>query len=239
MFDPTQKEIAMKLGVSVVTVLAAVLALTVPALAGPHFTFDKTVYDFRTVAQGKTVAHSFTFRNTGDAPGTIARVSSSCGCTVAVVSDKIIQPGKSGSIKTTFDSSDFHGPVTKEVFVYLGDQQKPAHILTMKGIVVEELVITPRQINLGSVKAGVRKDVTLEIENKGDKTIKINSIKTELPQVAIGNRKKVLKPGEKTSFKVSVTPRGDNRFVNGYLTISTNSQGKSEKTIPIFGVLEK
>ncbi|RQW82980.1 MAG: DUF1573 domain-containing protein [Geobacter sp.] len=229
----------MKLGVSVVTILAAVLALTVPALAGPQLTFDKAVYDFRTVAQGKTVVHSFTFRNTGDATGTITRVSSSCGCTVADVSNKVIQPGKTGTIKTTFDSSDFHGPVTKEVFVYLGDQQKPAYILTMKGLVVEEFVITPRQINLGSVKAGVRKDVTLAMENKGEKTIKINSIKTELPQVAISIRKKVLKPGEKTSFKVSVTPRGDNRFVNGYLTISTNSQGKSEKIIPIFGVLAK
>ena len=229
----------MKLGVTMVTILAAVLALTVPALAGPQFTFDKAVYDFRTVAQGKTVVHSFSFRNSGDATGTITRVSSSCGCTVADVSNKVIPPGKTGTIKTTFDSSDFHGPVTKEVFVYLGDQQKPAYILTMKGIVVEEFVITPRQINLGSVKAGVRKDVTLEIANKGEKTIKIISIKTELPQVVISSRKKVLKPGEKTSFKVSVTPRGGTRFINGYLTISTNSQGKSEKTIPIFGVLDK
>jgi hypothetical protein len=229
----------MKLGLSVATLLAAVLSLTVPALAGPRFTFDKTVYDFTTVAQGRHVVHNFTFRNTGDAPGTISRVSSSCGCTVANVSDKVIAPGKTGTIKTSFDSSDFNGPVTKEVFVYMGDQQKPAYILTMKGIVVEELVITPRQIDLGSVKAGVRKDVTLEMENKGKKPITINSMKTELPQTTTSCRKKVLKPGEKTTFKVSVTPRGDSRFVNGYLTISTNSQGKQEKTIPIFGILQK
>jgi len=117
------------------------------------------------------VAHSFSFRNTGDAAATITRVSSSCGCTVANVSDKVIPPGKSGAIKAAFDSSDFYGPVTKEVFVYLGDQQKPAYILTMKGLVIEELAITPRQINLGSVKAGVRKEVTVDMENKGNKTI--------------------------------------------------------------------
>ncbi|MDD2335370.1 MAG: DUF1573 domain-containing protein [Geobacteraceae bacterium] len=229
----------MKLGFSMVTMLAALLSLTVPALADPQFTFDKNVYDFNIVIQGKPVEHSFTFRNTGNAPGTITRVASSCGCTVANISDKVIAPGKTGTIKTSFDSSDFTGPVTKEVFVYLGNQQKPAYILTMKGVVVEELVITPRQINLGSVKAGVRKDVTLNIENKGKKKITITSLKTELPQANIDCRKKVLKPGKKTSCTFSVKPRGDNRFINGYLTISTNSQGKSEKTIPIFGVLQK
>ena len=151
----------MKLGISMATVLVALLSLTGPALAGPQLTFDKNVYDFKKVIQGKDVIHSFTFRNTGDAPGTITRVSSSCGCTVANVSDKVIPPGKSGTIKTSFDSSDFSGPVTKEVFVYLGNQQKPAYTLTLKGVVTEELVITPRQINLGSVKAGVRKEVTI------------------------------------------------------------------------------
>jgi len=229
----------MKLGLTLATLLAALLSYTAPALAGPQFTFDKNVYDFNKVAQGKSVEHSFTFRNTGNAPGTISRVSSSCGCTVANVSNKVIPPGKTGTIKTSFDSSDFNGPVTKEVFVYMDNQQKPAYILTLKGIVVEELVITPRQIDLGSVKAGVRKDVTLEMENKGQKSITINGFKTELPQTTIICRKKVLKPGEKTTFKVSVTPRGDSRFVNGYLTISTNSQGKQEKTVPIFGILQK
>lgn len=229
----------MKTGISLTTILAAVLSLAVPAMAGPQLTFDKNIYDFHSVIQGKTVAHSFTFRNTGDAAATITRVSSSCGCTVANVSDKVIPPGKSGAIKAAFDSSDFYGPVTKEVFVYLGDQQKPAYILTMKGLVIEELVITPRQINLGSVKAGVRKEVTVAMENKGNKTIKITSLKTELPQTTINSRKQTLKPGEKTAIKVTVIPRADNRFVNGYLTISTNGQGKSEKTVPIFGVLAK
>jgi len=229
----------MKPGLSMVTMLAALLSLTVPALAGPQLTFEKSVYDFNKVIQGNSVEHSFTFRNTGNAPATITRVSSSCGCTVANVSDKMIAPGKTGTIKTSFDSSDFTGPVTKEVFVYMGDQQKPAYTLTMKGIVVEELVITPRQINLGSVKAGVRKDVTLSMENKGEKKITITSLKTELPQATISCRNKVLKPGEKTSCRFTVKPRGDSRFVNGYLTVSTNSQGKSGKTIPIFGVLQK
>jgi hypothetical protein len=229
----------MKLGVSMATILTVVFSLAVPAFAGPQFTFEKSVYDFNKVIQGKSVVHIFTFRNTGNAPGTITRVSSSCGCTVANVSDKVIPPGKTGTIKATFDTTDFFGPATKEFFVYMNDPIKPAYTLFMKGVVVEELVFTPRQINLGSVKAGVRKDVTITMENKGESTLKITGIKTEMPQVTVKCRKKYLKPGEKSSFQVSVTPRSDNRFVNGYLTISTNSQGKAEKTISIFGILGK
>jgi len=229
----------MKIGLSLASTLTVVLLLAAPALAGPIFTFDKNVHDFAKIMQGKTIVHTFTFRNTGDAPGTITRVSSSCGCTVANVSAKVIQPGKTGTIQASFDSSDFQGPVSKEVYVYLGNQQKPAYTLTMKGVVVEELVITPRQINLGTVKVGVRKDVTLEMENKGRQTIKITGFKTEMPQVNITCNKRTLKPGEKSLIKVSVTPRSDSRFVNGYLTISTTSQGKAEKTVSIYGVVGK
>jgi len=79
LFDPTQKETAMKIGLSIASTLIVILLLAAPALASPKFTFEKNVHDFDNVTQGRTVAHTFTFRNTGDAPGTIARVSSSCG----------------------------------------------------------------------------------------------------------------------------------------------------------------
>jgi hypothetical protein len=228
----------MKLGFSIASPLIILLFLAAPALAGPRLTFDKPVYDFQQVTQGKTIVHNFTFRNTGDAPATIAHVSSSCGCTVANVSEKIIPPGKSGTIQSTFDTTDFSGPVTKEVFVYLSGQQKPAYTLIIKGMIFEELVITPKQVNLGSVKAGVRKDVTMTMENKGNKALKITGVKTLMPQMKVNIPKKTLKPGEKTTFTVSITPRKGNRFINGYLTVTTNSAAKPEKTIAIFGVLD-
>jgi len=218
---------------------AVVLSLSLPALAGAQFTFDSPVYDFKQVMQGKSVIHSFNFRNTGNAPGIISRVSSSCGCTVANVSEKVIRPGKTGSIRATFETSDYFGPVTKEVFVYLENQQKPAHTLTMKGVVVEELAITPRQINFGSLKAGVRAKVEATIENRGKQTLRIAGIKSALPEVKTSCGKRTLKPGEKSTFTVSITPRADKRFVSGYLTITTNSRAKPEKTVAIFGIVNK
>ncbi|MRR57762.1 MAG: DUF1573 domain-containing protein [Deltaproteobacteria bacterium] len=219
--------------------MVATLTASSPVWAAPRLTFDNPAFDFGKVTQGKTVEHAFTFRNTGDAPITIQRVGSSCGCTVATPSSQVIHPGKSGEIKAAFDSSDFRGEVTKEVFVYTANPQKPSHTLTMKGMVVEEIVITPNQLNLGDVKPGVRKDGILKIENKGNRVLKIKAVRSILPQMTASSDKKVLRPGETAAIRVSLTPKGDRRFINGYITIVTDSPTKPEKEVAIFSVLKK
>lgn len=223
----------------IVSIMALSLAGTSTAWAVSQLSFGNPVYDFNKVVQGKTVEHVFVFRNTGDAPVTIQRVGSSCGCTVATPSSRVINPGKSGEIKASFDSSDFRGPISKEVFVYTSSLQKPSYTLTMKGTVVEEITVTPSQLNLGEVKAGARKDGVLMLENKGTKTVRIKSVKSALPGVTATCDKKLLKPGEKTAIRVSLIPRGDTRFINGYIIITTDRTGKSEKAVPVYSVLKK
>jgi len=210
-----------------------------PAWAAAQLTFDHSSFDFGKVTQGKKVEHVFTFRNKGDAPVTIQRVGSSCGCTVATPSTRVVPPWKSGELKASFDSSDFSGPVSKEVFVYTTDPQKPALTLTMKGIVIEEIVVTPGQLNLGEVKAGGRKDGVVLLENRGSGTIRIKALRSGHPQMTASCDKRTLKPGEKASIRVSLTPRGDARFINGFITIVTDSRTKPEKELAVFSVVRK
>lgn len=224
---------------SVLLFSAVSLTVSLPAQAAPRLTFDHYSFDFGKVTQGKTVDHVFVFRNTGDAPITIQRVDSSCGCTVATPSTRVVNPGKRGEIKTTFDSSDFSGPVSKEILVYTTDQQKPSHTLIVKGVVVEELVLTPSQLNLGEVKAGARKDGDIIMENRRSGTIRIQGIRSGNPQITASCDKKSLKPGEKATIRVSLTPRGDARFINGYITIATDNPRKPEKEAAVFSVVKK
>jgi len=72
-------------------------------------TFDKTEYDFGTILQGEVVTYSFHFTNTGELPLLISSVNSSCGCTVGDYPRLPIEPGKSGAIKVTYNSSGHHG----------------------------------------------------------------------------------------------------------------------------------
>ena len=229
----------MKQGLSFLSVAIVSLVLSLPALAAPQLTFEKPVFDFQKAEQGTTVTNSFKFRNTGNEPATIERVSSSCGCTVANITVRVVQPGKTGEIKASFDSSDFSGPVTKEIFVFIRGLQKPAYTLTMKGIVIEELTVTPRQLNLGEVKAGGHKVGELKLLNTSKRSIKITALKASMQQITVTTKKRVLKPGESTSIQVSVVPTGDNRFLGGYITISTDSRGKSEKTVQVYAVVRK
>jgi hypothetical protein len=229
----------MKHGLSFLSIAIVSLFFSLPALAAPQLTFEKPVYNFQTAPQGTTILHSFTFRNTGSEPATIERVSSSCGCTVANVTERVVRPGKTGEIKASFDTSDFSGQVTKEIFVYMSGSQSPAYTLTMKGLITEVLVVTPQQLNLGEVKAGIRKIGVLKLENKGKRTVKITELKTATPQMTASSGKRALKPGESTTIQVSVTPNADSRFLGGYITIRTDSPGKGEKTVQVYGTVRK
>ena len=214
-------------------------AFTAPALAAPVIAVDRPLFDFGSVAQGKKVDHVFILKNKGDTPLTIIRTRTSCGCTVANVSTKTIEPGKSAELKTTFDSANFSGKISKTITVETNDPANPAYTLTVKGAVNEELVVTPRQANLGLVRMGGAKEVVLTLENRGERTIRIASVNSPMPQVKALAKKSALKPGESTSISVTVTPRETDRFLSGFITIATDSPGKPEITVPLYGSVGK
>ena len=80
-----------------------------PSDKQPVITFEKTEHDFGTILQGERVTYTFHFTNTGNVPLLISSVNSSCGCTVGDFSRDPIAPGKSGTIKATYDSKGHHG----------------------------------------------------------------------------------------------------------------------------------
>jgi hypothetical protein len=77
------------------------------AAATAAMTFDKTVHDFGTIAEGETVQTTFTFTNTGEADLIIVDARGSCGCTVPnYPKNTPIAPGATGEILVSFDSSN-------------------------------------------------------------------------------------------------------------------------------------
>ncbi len=222
-----------------VSAVLLTLALSLPALAAPILAVDKPVFDFGTIPQGKKLNHVFKLINKGDSPLTITKTRTSCGCTVANVSSKTIEPGKSTELKITFDSASFGGKVTKTITVESNDPATPTTTLTIKGTINEELVVTPRQLNLGQTKVGSSKELTVALENHGERTIKILSVTTPMPQVKAINKKQTLKPGETAQVTVTVTPRPEDRFLSGFLVVATDIPGKPEITVPLYGSVAK
>jgi hypothetical protein len=113
-------------------VLIALLALTAAAsfaapiaAKGPKIVFKEDAWNFGRAKMGADLVHEFSFKNEGDAPLKIINVETSCGCTAALVSDKKVDPGKSGKIKVTFSTQGYAGEVVKYIYVETDDPAQP------------------------------------------------------------------------------------------------------------------
>ncbi len=112
--------------------LAGTLAL---AEGTPRISFSLESYDFGTVLQGKTVEYIFAFENKGTEDLLIKEVTTSCGCTAALVSANVIKPGETGHIKVSYDSQGRAGKVSRTITVVSNDPVEPIKELTITAMV--------------------------------------------------------------------------------------------------------
>ncbi len=75
--------------------------------AQPAIAVSEKSYDFGSIGPQDVVKRTFVIFNTGDAPLTISRAYTTCGCTTAEISARTIPPGKVASVTLTFDAG-FH-----------------------------------------------------------------------------------------------------------------------------------
>lgn len=73
----------------------------------PKIVVPETSYDFGRIGAKDVVEKTFTIQNTGDAPLTISRAYTTCGCTTAEVSASVIPPEGVATVKLVFDAG-FH-----------------------------------------------------------------------------------------------------------------------------------
>lgn len=73
----------------------------------PVITIPEDSYSFGSIGAKEIVTRSFIIRNEGDAPLTISRAYTTCGCTTAEISATIIPPGQVATVKIIFDAG-FH-----------------------------------------------------------------------------------------------------------------------------------
>src|SRR5690606_38916554 len=64
----------------------------------------ESFYDFGRIGPQEVVEQTFVIRNEGQAPLTISRAYTTCGCTTAAFSASIIPPGKVATVRVIFDA---------------------------------------------------------------------------------------------------------------------------------------
>jgi hypothetical protein len=75
--------------------------------AQPTIAVSEKSYDFGSIGPKDVVERTFVIFNTGDAPLTISRAYTTCGCTTAEITARSIPPGKVAAVTLTFDAG-FH-----------------------------------------------------------------------------------------------------------------------------------
>ena len=93
--------------------------------------FTEDTIDYGVIEKGSDGVRVFEFKNPGDAPLIITKVSSSCGCTIPKKPEGPILPGATGEIQVKYDTKRV-GPIRKAITV-LSNADTPTVILKIKG----------------------------------------------------------------------------------------------------------
>lgn len=215
----------------------APLLLACSAWAAPTVSILQPEFDFGTVFEGESVRHVFAFANRGDAPLTIEKVSSSCGCTAALASAKTLAPGESGEIRTSFDSTRFRGAINKTVYLYTNDPSQPMVQMHIKGTVQEELTIDPQLINFGTVAAKRTVKSKVSLTNQGNREVRLEGLETTTPELSARLSASVIPPGGKVTVELTLTPKpGQSRF-SGYVLFKADGTIRHDLRIPVYADL--
>ena len=107
---------------------------TLPKPPETGIEWNKELHDFGEIPHNKPVSCSFILTNTGDEPLILTYVKGACGCTTTHYSKEPVLPGKSTTIKATFDAKRpgvFHKSVRVET-----NRDVPRISLEFKGTVL-------------------------------------------------------------------------------------------------------
>lgn len=106
-------------------------------LSGAEFKFDKEIYDFGEIFEGRAVEVTFSFTNVGDQILNLYKVEAGCSCTSIEWTEGTLQPGDSGTIKVTYDTKDRLGEFNKSIRI-LSDAKQPTKVIRIKGFVKQD-----------------------------------------------------------------------------------------------------
>lgn len=147
-----------------------------------EISFKKEMHDFGNIKEADgPVSCVFAYTNTGKVPLILQNVEPSCGCTSPEWTKEPIMPGKSGSIKATYDPMGRAYPFDKTITVTSNAEKNNRIVLHIKGTVeakilsieekyphaVGDLRMKTDAIEMGRIAAtGVRTE-SLEVLNTG------------------------------------------------------------------------
>ncbi len=127
-------------------------------------------YDFGSMERDSTRTHTFEIRNEGDAPLKLVERGTGCKCTISLLENEMVKPGKTANIrlewKALTDAADFRQTATIET----NDPRRQFLTLTIHGKVTHSHKVTPEELAFTRVQAsdGAHQDLYLYAYGRPD-----------------------------------------------------------------------
>ena len=164
-------------------VILAFIAIQYSTLAqqtGSTIAFEEKIHDFGNIKEEAGLAtYDFKFKNTGNQPLILNKVTASCGCTSPTWTKEPIPPGGDGSIKVAYNPKNRPNKFNKSITVYSNATQKVV-ALRITGNVIPK----PRTIEddfpfmIGNVRFKTNHMAFVKVPQGQKKTVSIQVINT-------------------------------------------------------------
>jgi hypothetical protein len=196
-------------------VLLALLVLILGAASAPaqqawaeKMFKDGTTHDFGTVARGAQLYHRFAITNIYAVPMQILDLKTSCGCTTATPSTKLLQPREVGYLDVVMDGKRFSGQKVIRINVTVGPDYTSTAELKVSANSRADVVFNPGQVSFGVVNAGESPVQALEVEYAGVLAWKVESVDTNGAPYEVALEEWYRKPGQ-VGYRVRFTLKKD------------------------------
>ena len=213
--------------------LSSCASLT-PLPPQPHMAFEELDYDFGIAGPGDRITHIFKFTNTGSEPLQITRVSTSCGCTAALLSKKEISPGSSGEIRTVFETKRFEGEQETTITVHSNDPDDPKIELTIIGTIKRDVAVVPQGINFGDVEKG--KAVTSRVRLLQLSQNKLVLHRIEVNEKYLNATTSRFREENSRGINIDITLKSEAQVgaLNEVITLHTNLKRRPRIDVPVW-----
>lgn len=140
--NKTKKIIFLVFGLLIVFAFSAFLVsknMKDPKLSGPVIKFNEEKHDFGNVPEGPQIETVFELTNMGEDTLKVKNVTTSCGCTGAMMDEKrSFLAGEKGKIRVTFNTQGRSGITDKTITVESNDPKNSIKTLTISCNIVKQ-----------------------------------------------------------------------------------------------------
>lgn len=205
-----------------IIILTLVLLISTAVFADKKVSVSESSFNFGKTVQHVTIIHDFWIKSVGDETVRITKVIPGCGCTQIPLTDSVIAPGDSTSLRIILDTQAFRGRINKNPSFETDADTAPFKLKLFAEIVTEPasarpLRLNPVELDVSQFSKKTRRRGKLIISNRSGQDFAITPVDTTNRSFAIrlpaiipaGDSAEVFvvvhKEAVETDFKESIT----------------------------------